>query len=57
MSVKALAVRFDAALRVRLRGALGGEFDGTVVDSPPWQRPWAMFAYLALSRGRFRGPC
>ena len=36
-------------LRVRLMGALEVELDGAVIDSPPSQRPWAVFAYLALS--------
>jgi DNA-binding SARP family transcriptional activator len=36
-------------LRVRLLGALEVELDGAVVDSPPSQRPWAVFAYLALA--------
>ncbi len=36
-------------LRARLIGALELEIDGTVIDSPPSQRPWALFAYLALA--------
>ena len=37
-------------LRARLIGALEVEIDGTVIDSPPSQRPWAVFAYLALAQ-------
>ena len=37
-------------LRTRLIGALEVEIDGTVIDSPPSQRPWAVFAYLALAQ-------
>jgi DNA-binding SARP family transcriptional activator/tetratricopeptide (TPR) repeat protein len=36
-------------LRVRLLGALEVELDGRVIESPPSQRPWAVFAYVALS--------
>ena len=36
-------------LRVRLLGTLEVELDGVVIDSPPSQRPWAVFAYLALA--------
>ena len=36
-------------LRVRLLGALEVEADGAVIDSAPSQRPWAVFAYLALA--------
>ena len=36
-------------LRARLLGALEVELDGTVIDSPASQRPWALFAYLALA--------
>ncbi|MGP0053366.1 MAG: ATP-binding protein [Solirubrobacteraceae bacterium] len=36
-------------LRARLLGALEVELDGTVIDSPASQRPWAVFAYLALA--------
>jgi DNA-binding SARP family transcriptional activator len=36
-------------LRLRLLGALEVELDGAVIDSPPSQRPWAVFAYLALA--------
>jgi len=36
-------------LRVRLLGALEVELDGAVIDAPPSQRPWAVFAYLALA--------
>jgi DNA-binding SARP family transcriptional activator len=36
-------------LRVRLLGALGVELDGTAIDSPVSQRPWAVFAYVALA--------
>ena len=35
-------------LRVRLLGALDVELDGATITSPPSQRPWAVFAYLAL---------
>ncbi len=36
-------------LRVRLLGALEVELNGTVIDSPVSQRPWAVFAYVALA--------
>jgi DNA-binding SARP family transcriptional activator/tetratricopeptide (TPR) repeat protein len=36
-------------LRARLLGALEVELDGTAIDSPATQRPWALFAYLALA--------
>jgi DNA-binding SARP family transcriptional activator len=36
-------------LRVRLLGTLEVEFDGAVTETPPSQRPWAVFAYLALA--------
>ena len=36
-------------LRARLLGALEVELDGTAIDSPASQRPWAVFAYLALA--------
>ena len=36
-------------LRARLLGALEVELDGAVIDSPATQRPWAVFAYLALA--------
>ncbi|MDQ6804892.1 MAG: AAA family ATPase, partial [Actinomycetota bacterium] len=36
-------------LRVRLLGTLEVELDGTVTEMPPSQRPWAVFAYLALA--------
>ena len=36
-------------LRARLLGALEVELDGTVIDSPAAQRPWAVFAYVALA--------
>jgi DNA-binding SARP family transcriptional activator len=36
-------------LRARLLGALEVELDGAVIDSPVSQRPWAVFAYLALA--------
>jgi DNA-binding SARP family transcriptional activator len=47
-SVK-LAATLDGVLRVRLMGALEVELDGAVIASPPSQRPWAVFAYLALA--------
>ena len=37
-------------LRARLLGALEVELNGAVIDSPASQRPWAVFAYLALRR-------
>jgi DNA-binding SARP family transcriptional activator len=43
------AVRFDVVLCARLLGALEVELNGTVIDSPSSQRPWAVFAYLALA--------
>jgi DNA-binding SARP family transcriptional activator len=36
-------------LSARLLGALEVELDGTAIDAPAGQRPWALFAYLALS--------
>jgi DNA-binding SARP family transcriptional activator/tetratricopeptide (TPR) repeat protein len=39
-------------LRARLLGALEVELDGTAIDSPATQRPWAVFAYLALAGRR-----
>ncbi|HUA70393.1 MAG TPA: AAA family ATPase [Solirubrobacteraceae bacterium] len=36
-------------LRARLLGALEVELDGAAMDSPASQRPWALFAYLALA--------
>ena len=36
-------------LRARLLGQLAVELDGTAIDSPPSHRPWAVFAYLALT--------
>lgn len=36
-------------LRARLLGPLQVELDGAVIDSPSGQRPWAVFAYLALA--------
>lgn len=36
-------------LRARLLGALEVELNGTAIDSPASQRPWALFAYLALA--------
>ncbi len=36
-------------LSVRLLGALGVELNGTAIDSPVSQRPWAVFAYVALA--------
>ena len=36
-------------LRARLLGALEVELNGAVIDSPASQRPWAVFAYLALA--------
>jgi DNA-binding SARP family transcriptional activator/tetratricopeptide (TPR) repeat protein len=36
-------------LRARLLGALEVELNGAVIDSPVSQRPWALFAYLALA--------
>jgi DNA-binding SARP family transcriptional activator/tetratricopeptide (TPR) repeat protein len=36
-------------LRARLLGGLEVQLDGVVIDSPSSQRPWAVFAYLALS--------
>ncbi len=38
-------------LRARLLGALEVELDGTAIESPATQRPWALFAYLALTSG------
>ena len=37
-------------LHVRLLGTLEVESDGAAIDAPPSQRPWAVFAYLALAR-------
>ena len=36
-------------LRARLLGALEVEHDGTTIRASPSQRPWAVFAYLALA--------
>jgi DNA-binding SARP family transcriptional activator/tetratricopeptide (TPR) repeat protein len=36
-------------LRARLLGALEVELNGAVIESPVAQRPWAVFAYLALA--------
>ena len=36
-------------LRARLLGGLEVELNGAVIDSPVSQRPWAVFAYLALA--------
>ncbi len=36
-------------LRARLLGAFVVELNGTVIDSSATQRPWAVFAYLALA--------
>ncbi|HEY2436694.1 MAG TPA: AAA family ATPase, partial [Solirubrobacteraceae bacterium] len=36
-------------LRARLIGALEVELNGTAIESPAAQRPWAVFAYLALA--------
>ena len=36
-------------LRARLLGALEVELDGAVIDSPVSQRPWAVFAYVAVA--------
>ena len=36
-------------LRARLLGALEVELNGAEIDSPASQRPWAVFAYLALA--------
>src|ERR1700722_4802156 len=47
--VKPPGVGFDAVLRVRLLGGLGVDLNGTVIDSPVSQRPWAVFAYVALA--------
>jgi DNA-binding SARP family transcriptional activator len=38
-------------LRARLLGALEVELNGTAIESPATQRPWALFAYLALAGG------
>jgi DNA-binding SARP family transcriptional activator/tetratricopeptide (TPR) repeat protein len=50
-AVKAASNRgtLEVVLRARLLGVLEVELDGTVIDSPPSQRPWAVFAYLALA--------
>ena len=36
-------------LRARILGALEVELNGAEIDSPVSQRPWAVFAYLALA--------
>jgi hypothetical protein len=36
-------------LRARLLGGLEVELNGTAIDSQATQRPWALFAYLALA--------
>ncbi|MEA2146072.1 MAG: hypothetical protein QOG59_1659, partial [Solirubrobacteraceae bacterium] len=40
--------RLHHVLRARLLGTLEVEINETAVDSPVSQRPWAVFAYLAL---------
>jgi DNA-binding SARP family transcriptional activator len=44
-----LPVTLDGVLRVRLLGTLEVELDGAMTETPPSQRPWAVFAYLALA--------
>jgi DNA-binding SARP family transcriptional activator/tetratricopeptide (TPR) repeat protein len=39
----------DAVLHVRLLGTLEVELNGIEVESPASQRPWAVFAYVALA--------
>ena len=48
-AVKPRGGTLNGVLRVRLIGALEVELDGAVIVSPPSQRPWAVFAYLALT--------
>ncbi len=46
------AVRFPTqVLHARLLGALEVEQNGTAIESQASQRPWALFAYLALAPG------
>jgi DNA-binding SARP family transcriptional activator/tetratricopeptide (TPR) repeat protein len=42
-------VTWRAVLEVRLLGELRVELNGELIPSPPSQRPWAVFAYLAVS--------
>jgi DNA-binding SARP family transcriptional activator len=49
IDVKPHGDTLDGVLRVRLLGTLEVELDGAVIDTPPSQRPWALFAYLALA--------
>jgi DNA-binding SARP family transcriptional activator len=44
-----LGARLDGVLQVRLLGELEVKRHGATILSPPSQRPWALFAYLALS--------
>jgi DNA-binding SARP family transcriptional activator len=48
---KARGGRLDGVLQARLLGALEVTLDRKVIDSPASQRPWAVFAYLALADG------
>ncbi len=43
------AVAFGVVLRARVLGAFEVELDGVVIDTPVSQRPWTLFAYLALA--------
>ena len=36
-------------LHARLLGGLEVELNGAVIDSPVSQRPWTVFAYLAVA--------
>src|SRR5947209_8478252 len=47
--VKTGGVRFDVVLQARLLGALEIQLNGTAISASPSQRPWAVFAYLALA--------
>ena len=49
LDVKPSGGTLDSVLRVRLLGTLEVELDGAIIDTPPSQRPWAVFAYLALA--------
>jgi DNA-binding SARP family transcriptional activator/tetratricopeptide (TPR) repeat protein len=49
MGVKAVAYPLTIVLQARLLGALEVELNGTAIDSPATQRPWTVFAYLALA--------
>jgi DNA-binding SARP family transcriptional activator len=50
LASKRFGGRLDGVMQVRLLGELEVEQNGAAIPSPVSQRPWALFAYLALSR-------